>query len=85
MKDLKSFINGNAEQKPSIKDAEQAIEQFASKSEAELMDELKSSFASGKADGSITPESIRQFTDTVSPMLSAEQKKKLAVLIKSLS
>ena len=84
MKDLKSFLNSGSTE-AGIADAEQAMEHFSTKSESELLAELKSSFESGTADGSITPESIRQFTDTVSPMLSAEQKKKLASLIKSLS
>ena len=87
MKDLKNWLNGGTktESDERIKSAEQALEHFGGKSESELLSELKSSFESGKADGSITPESIRHFTDTVSPMLSSEQKKKLAQLIKSLS
>jgi hypothetical protein len=93
MKDLKSMLRkkrGIADLSKKIpenqKDAAQSIEkqaqQYAGKSQDELMSELKKSVEAGKADGSFSNETMEEFIKNVSPMMDKEQKEKLIEIAK---
>ena len=59
---------------------EKQMQQFEGKSENDLMNQLMAEVEKGKQEGTFTDASLAAFIKNVSPMLNAEQKKKLQSL-----
>lgn len=59
---------------------QQQMQQFDGKSESDLMGQLMAEVEKGKQDGTFNEESLAAFIKNVSPMLNAEQKKRLQSL-----
>ncbi len=64
----------------SVQDAQSAIEHYSGMNEGQLMNELLNFRQSGAMDD----RSLQEMTQTVSPMLNDEQKKRLDALIRQL-
>lgn len=91
-KDLRGGLKGNNQ--PKSKDgggvkgqegghaqAEEIVNKYGNKSEAELMGELFKSVDRGKADGTLDEQELEKFADSVSGMLSPEQYQKMRSII----
>lgn len=74
----KAGIKADVNQLGDIGNLEETIEQYQNKDEDELMGDLFDMVEQGRKDGSFSEESLEQFIQNVSPMLDAEQKKKLS-------
>ncbi len=85
-KDLRSFA-GMAQKAEKIAEtmgnqtAAEQLKRFEGKSEEELFSELMREVNKGKAEGTFNAEKLSGFVRQVSPMLNAEQKKRLSELI----
>ena len=62
-------------------DVKKIIDEHSSKSEEELMKELKEEVNKSKREGNFTDEQVQNFKKTVLPFLSDEQKSKLDEII----
>lgn len=65
----------------SKQDVESIINEYADKSENELMGELLREVAKGRANGTLDNGDIDNFYNQAAPLLTAEQKKKLDNII----
>ncbi|MBP5661711.1 MAG: hypothetical protein J6X30_00980 [Clostridia bacterium] len=71
-------------QKKDVEMLKGMAKRYEGKSESELLRDLKSTVAKGKANGTLTDEKLRTLAQTVAPMLSGAQKDKLRDLMKQL-
>ena len=60
------------------------INQRQNRTEKELMDELMANVKKSKAEGRFSESDMLNFKNTVSPMLTSEQKKKLDEILDAL-
>ena len=63
---------------------EDMINQRQNRTEKELMDELMANVKKSKAEGRFSEKDMQNFKNTVSPMLTSEQKKKLDEILDAL-
>lgn len=63
---------------------EDMINQRQNRTEKELMDELMANVKKSKAEGRFSEKDMLNFKNTVSPMLTSEQKKKLDEILDAL-
>ena len=63
---------------------EDMINQRQNRTEKELMDELMANVKKSKAEGRFSESDMLNFKNTVSPMLTSEQKKKLDEILDAL-
>lgn len=92
MRELKKFTPTNKEntdveknnrhKKPDENDVKQMIDERSSKSEEELMNELKEEVQKSKKEGRFNNSEVENFKKTVLPFLNEEQKLKLDEIIK---
>jgi len=69
------------EQKSKAEQIKRSAEKYKGKSRAELMSELEKM----KMKGEVSPQRLEAFRKKVSPMLNAEQRKRLEEVIKKLT
>lgn len=74
---MKSFRKSRMEKANNSDEQMEKIKEYSQKSEKELMAELIQMATRGKADGTITDESIAEFRDKLYPLLNEEQRKRL--------
>lgn len=93
MRDLKNFKPTKKEEvkkqdkfdskeKVDEEDVKRMIDERSSKSEEELMNELKEEVKKSKTEGKFTDKDVENFKKTVLPFLNDEQKRKLDEIIK---
>lgn len=80
--DLKSFkSNYHSQEKPNDAqnrdDVRKKAEEYAAKSDDELLKEIMKTASQGKANGTLNEEQLKAFAQSVSPMLNEEQKARL--------
>ena len=85
--DFKSYRDSHGRPKgdskaPSEEDIRRAAEQYANKSDEELLSEILRTARQSKQDGTINNESIRSFVASIAPFLSAEQRARLESVIR---
>lgn len=87
-KNLKSNIgvNKNLASKASVKSGvdKSVVDKYSGMNESELMSEMIKVAATSKANGTLNDAELENFYNQMSPMLTAEQRKKLKALINSL-
>ncbi len=66
-------------------DVKRMIDERSSKSESELMEELKQEVSKNKKEGKFTEQEVQNFKQTVTPFLNDEQKSKLDEIIKMIT
>ncbi len=81
---MKSFKKTRMEKENSSNDQMEKIKEYSQKSENELMAELIQMATRGKADGTITDESINEFRDRLYPLLNEEQQKRLDSILSNI-
>jgi|GEM_PF-4172974 len=74
-------VNGSAQTTDNIEDT---VKKYSEKSESELYSELFSLAEKGKKDGTFNENSIKEFEQTLAPVLNDEQKAKLEQILNSL-
>lgn len=79
-----SESNLNENQKKQFDTLKSMAKNYEGKSENEILGEIKKTVAKGKQDGSLTDSKINEIAGQISPMLNAQQKAKLDILLKSL-
>lgn len=94
MKQLKNFtptrektsrVNTPTQDTPvDTQNVEDMINQRQNRTEKELMDELMANVKKSKAEGRFSESDMLNFKNTVSPMLTSEQKKKLDEILDAL-
>ena len=79
--DLKSFQDSrpNTQSFDNVDkgDLKKTAEQYAQKSDSDLLGEIMKTASQGKRDGSLTAESLQSFAQNVAPLLNEEQRKRL--------
>ena len=82
--DFKSFKNNRkrSEDTPSQEDLRKTAERYSGKSDAELLGEIAKAANQERRDGTFSNEKLDAFADNLAPMLSAEQKERLAQAIR---
>lgn len=77
--DFKSFKESHANSNDRIdrEKIKKTAEAYRGKSDEELLAEIINMANRGKVDGTFSEEQLRRFTESVSPMLSEEQKQRL--------
>ena len=60
-------------------------EEYAKKSDAELLRDIMQAANIGKKDGSLSEDKLRQFVTSVSPMLNDEQRARLNSVVKMIN
>lgn len=83
-RDLKSFKKAEEAAKNLDPKFEKSVKDSMNKSEGELMQDLMKSVAQGKKDGTFNDKKVKEFVDKVSPMLNAEQKKRMNQLLQKI-
>ncbi len=78
---ISDFVRIKKEVKRNFGSAEEAIGAYSKMSEEDLMSELKSIAESERQKGTLSDEDIEKFFNTVSPMITPEQREKLKRLI----
>ena len=88
-KDFKSYCSDHKDSPPeqpkinmNYDDAVNFAKQYEGKNQSEIMGDILSLASKGKKDGSINIEQIEGFANTLAPSLNAEQKAKLAEVLK---
>ena len=82
MKNFKDYVKNKESNTGS--DIQKTVESYSGKSESELLQEIMGLADKGKKDGSLTEESIKNFEETMSPLLNEEQKAKLKTILDSI-
>lgn len=79
MKDIRNFKKNTKNNNPDQNKETNynKINELSGKNESELMSELMNAIYTGKEDGTFNNEMLKNFIDTVSPMLSDDQSKRL--------
>ena len=79
--DLKSFQNSRPENRTNAEtkkdDLRKTAEEYAQKSDADLLTEIMNVASKGKKDGTLSDEELRSFAQNVAPMLTGEQRERL--------
>ncbi len=84
--DLKNFKStyksvDDLSEKANADDVRKKAEQYATKSDDELLKDIMKTAAQGKANGSLDEQQLKTFVQSVSPMLSEEQRARLQSVI----
>ena len=84
--DLKTFKNSynnekELSEKPNADEIRRKAEQYATKSDDDLLKDIMKTAAEGKANGSLDAQQLKTFVQSVSPMLSEEQRARLQSVI----
>ena len=80
-KDIRSFAKDKNKKEFGDENLKERIEELSNKSEDELKKQLIDAVNTAKQNGEINDESFSRFAQSVSPMLSEEQRKKLEQII----
>ena len=83
--DFKSFRNQRKQsdyhKEESTDDLRKKAENYSRKSDDELLDEIIKNVNQGRVNGTFSEEQLRQFEQSVAPMLNVEQRKRLRNVI----
>ena len=84
--DLKNFKStyksvDDLSEKANADDVRKKAEQYATKSDDELLKDIMKTAAQGKANGSLDEQQLKTFVQSVSQMLSEEQRARLQSVI----